>query len=203
MTDYPTTTARFMGEDLTILHKDGELWLTAEQAGRALGLKHERIGATKLFLRNQDEFEEGVDYAYIERVPSLGTGAIQGPKRVRAFSPTGCMLLGMFARTARAAAFRRWAKHLLARGEGDDAAAALAGELLRSRPLWRRISYYREFSRWDRKLTNAEIARLVGLHPSTLRRHLRRMEALGLIQRSRDYEKHRAMITHLRKDSAA
>ncbi len=177
MTNYPITSTLFEGQELTLIHKDGEVWLTAEQIGRALGFSDARKNLLRVYQRNKHEFETGID------VTVVNLTTVTGIKPALVFSPTGCMLLGMFARTARAAAFRRWAKHLLAQAAADP--RAIAEEALRQRPLWRRILQLRQYrDHRGQPLPNTEIARLLGVHPTTLRRHLRRMEALGIISRS-------------------
>ena len=185
-----TSQAEFEGLQLTIIHKDGQRWLTAEQAGKALGMKHPRIAVWKIFDRNRDEFEDGVDVSVTKLVTE------HGERETLIFSPTGCMLLGMFARTSRAKAFRRWAKHLLAEAAADPQKTREA--LLRARPLWREILRLKQMrGPLGEYLSNAEIARALGMHRDTLRKHLRRMEDLGLIAPPPDYERRRAALRHL------
>lgn len=59
-------------------------------------------------------------------------------------------------------------------------------ELLIARPEWVKIEHYRSLG-----LSQAEVAKLVELNPSTLRRHLKRMASTGIgdYQPSRHYQK--------------
>lgn len=185
-----TSTARFEDLELTVIHKDGERWLTAEQAGKALGFAHPHNGVWKLFKRYQEEFEDGEDYT----VAKLAT--VTGLRDTIIFSPTGCMLLGMFARTPRAKAFRKWAKHLLAEAALDP--HKVREELLAARPLWRAILRLKLMrGPLGECLTNGDIARILRIDRSTLRRHLRRMEALGIVEPSPDYGKYRRLAANL------
>ncbi len=190
MSNIITSTADFNGVELTIIHKDGQRWLTAEQVGIALQLNFPRIAAAKIYRRHKDEFEQGVDVAETKLVTATGA------KDALIFSSTGCMLLAMFARSRRAKEFRRWAKHVLAGAAADH--DALVRELLAARPLWRQILSLKGMMN-DRgeHLPNKTIAAALGIHKDTLRKHLRRMEALGIIPRPENYERYRAMAAHL------
>ena len=106
------------------------------------------------------------------------------------------MLLGMFARTPRARAFRKWAKHLLAEAALDP--HKVREELLAARPLWRAILRLKLMrGPLGECLTNGDIARILRIDRSTLRRHLRRMEALGIVEPSPDYGKYRRLAANL------
>lgn len=50
-------------------------------------------------------------------------------------------------------------------------------ELLSAKPLWAKIKRYKEYH----NLSNAEICKLLGREKSTVRMHIRRMEACGLL----------------------
>jgi len=199
MTNYPISTALFEGQELTLIHKDGERWLTAEQIGKALGYSSARKNVLRVYERNKNEFERDIDIGVVKLTTPSGV------QNALVFSLTGCMLLAMFARTPRAVAFRRWAKHQLAQAAAEP--RAIAEEALRQRPLWRRILRMRQYR--DHKglpLANAEIARLLGLHVSTLRRHLRRMEALGIIERDAELVRRRLAaqrLNDLRRETSA
>lgn len=101
----------FHGQTLTILHHDGQQWLTAEQVGLALGYAeaNARQGINNLYNRHSDEFTDQDTF-----VIKLMTNPLGGNPTTRIFSATGCQLLGFFANTTRAKAFRQWAKQVLA-----------------------------------------------------------------------------------------
>gem|GEM_PF-4902147 len=63
------------------------------------------------------------------------------PRDVQIFSQSGCVLLGFFASSPRAAQFRQWAKRVLAPARPqvalpDDRTEALTAELLRVEPVY-------------------------------------------------------------------
>lgn len=101
--------AEFQGVKLDIIDHQGKRWLTAEQIGLALGYSEANAsqGVRNLHNRHADEFSDA-DTCQLKLI-------WQGQGRdVRVFSDTGCILLGMFASTPRAKAFRLWAKETLA-----------------------------------------------------------------------------------------
>ena len=80
-------------------------WLRGSQIATALAY----TGANRiadLHTRNEDEFTEEMTRLF--EVDTVG-----GRQQVRIFSPRGCYLLGMLARTERAKAFRRWVLDVL------------------------------------------------------------------------------------------
>ena len=101
--------ADFHGQALTIIDHAGQKWLTAEQVGLALGYAeaNARTGVTNLYNRHVDEFTE-------QDTCAINLMAQGQNRNTRIFSATGCQLLGFFANTTRAKAFRQWAKQVLA-----------------------------------------------------------------------------------------
>lgn len=82
-------------------------WLRGPQIGDALGyIKEGRVAIDRLYKSNADEFSE--DMTQILDLPTAG-----GIQPVRIFSPRGCYLLAMLARTERAKAFRQWVLDVL------------------------------------------------------------------------------------------
>lgn len=80
-------------------------WLRLPQIEVALG--YEKRGALNtLYDRNADEFTD-------EMVQIVDLGTAGGRQNVRIFSPRGCYLLGMLARTERAKEFRKWVLDVL------------------------------------------------------------------------------------------
>lgn len=94
-------TLDFDGTALEITDHNGAPWLTLSQIVRALGFDSD-AGVQNLYTRNRAEFTE--DMTALLR---------QGRTRVRIFSPRGAHLIGMFARTPKAKAFRRWVLDVL------------------------------------------------------------------------------------------
>ena len=95
----------FEDTELEVIDRDGLVWLRGSQIGGALGYLDDKA-VNHIYVRNEDEFTEEMTC-----VVKLTT---QGQLRdVRVFSLRGAHLLGMFARTERAKAFRRWVLDVL------------------------------------------------------------------------------------------
>jgi predicted transcriptional regulator len=101
------TTAEFLGTPVSILDHAGRRWLTARDVGRCLGYEDPSRKVIHLYQRHADEF--GPDDTGVLNLSTPG-----GTQNTRIFSHTGCILLAMFANTARAKDFRAWAKRVLA-----------------------------------------------------------------------------------------
>lgn len=100
------TQAVFNGITIDLIHHAGQVWLTAEQIGLALGIQHARRAVLKIYQRHVDEFT-----AAETGVTKLVTPG--GRQETRMFSPDGARLLAMFAQTDRAKTFRRWVLEVL------------------------------------------------------------------------------------------
>lgn len=83
-----------------VIPRDGQPWVTSRQLAQALGYKDEN-SVRKIYERNKGEFSSMMT-ATVNMTVGL-TEVI-----VRIFSMRGCHLVGMFARTPVAKAFRRW-----------------------------------------------------------------------------------------------
>jgi len=188
-----TYLADFHGHTLEIIEHQGRPWLTAEQAGIALGFKHPGKSINNIFRRHADEFgaEDSCD------TKLMSQGDIQA-RNVRLFSQTGCILLAFFANTPTAKAFRQWAKLELA-GRADPGLAdsyhslrqqhlelidrhqRLQALLLRHRPDLARVERYTALG-----LNNHEIARLVGRSEHWVRLRKRDLRDCGLLLQPQD-----------------
>ena len=81
-------------------------WLRGSQVASALGYSDASRSISELHSRNADEFTE--EMTQVLELPTAG-----GVQPVRVFSPRGCYLLGMLARTEKAKAFRQWVLDVL------------------------------------------------------------------------------------------
>lgn len=97
----------FDGKEIELLKEDGRNALTAEQLGMALEYSEPRIAVNKIFNRNIDEFQEGVDYA----VTKLVTPG--GQQESTLFYLDGIMLISMLSSQPKAKDFRLWARRTL------------------------------------------------------------------------------------------
>jgi phage anti-repressor protein len=111
------------------------------------------------------DFREGSDYSILSnRLPN--GGAIEYTITLRMAKE-----LAMVENNDQGRAVRRWFIDLEERQLRE-----LRAELVKSRPLWRRIHRYLGMG-----LSGAEAAKLCGIGKESLRKHRREMEALGLI----------------------
>ena len=176
-----TITVDYHGQQLTAIDRDGQPWFTSAVIGRELGYNeaNARQAVTKLFNRHIDEFS-GADVGEAK----LSTPG--GNQDMRLFSLSGIILLGFLSNTDRAKKFRRWAKQELEQRLRSQSPASLEQmelalhssqiELVRARPIWARIERYKALG-----LNHREIGQLVGRNSNTVRKHVRRMEAVGLL----------------------
>ncbi|RWA32195.1 phage antirepressor protein [Xylella fastidiosa subsp. fastidiosa] len=96
----------FSGKSLSIIDRDGTPYLSARELARALGYADER-SVLRIYARRADEFTEQM--TCVVKLTPQGEQA----RDIRIFSPRGCHLVAMFARTSVAAAFRRWVLDVL------------------------------------------------------------------------------------------
>ncbi len=95
----------FHDHKFDITRRDGQPWLRVQQIAVALGYKRGDI-ASQLYQKHAAEFTDNM--TAVVKIPTAG-----GIQETRIFSLRGAHLLGMFARTARAAEFRRWVLDIL------------------------------------------------------------------------------------------
>jgi prophage antirepressor-like protein len=103
----------FEGVLLNVFEDDGQEYFSAEDIGTALEFKDPRRKILQLFNRNKGEFEG------LSRVLNLSTRTSTGafrPNRLTVFNAEAAMMLGFFADTPKAKAFRRWASRFLTSG---------------------------------------------------------------------------------------
>lgn len=118
-------TIEFEGVEIRIVDRQGRPWITLDDLARALyGIKGGDTSVTplrairRLLDKNRDEFAD--DMTAILTMETAG-----GPQQARIFSPRGCHLMGMLARTDAAKRFRRWVLDVL---EGKVTIAGEAAE---------------------------------------------------------------------------
>lgn len=131
----PTVGDVFQFEDtrFEIVDCDGRPWLRGQQIADALGYKNPRQAIDDLYSRNADEFTE--DMTSLVKLPTAG-----GLQEVRIFSPRGCHLLALFARTDKAKAFRRWVLDVL-EGKAPSPTPSLRGRQPSNEEVFLRLFY--------------------------------------------------------------
>ncbi|WP_163833297.1 BRO-N domain-containing protein [Spartinivicinus ruber] len=108
MTTLPTTLS-FNAVTLSIIDHHGKPWLTSQELAKALNYQDSK-SVNRIYSRNSDEFSSDMSLV-VNLTPS---GKAEDPKYdTRVFSPRGCHLIAMFARTDVAKAFRKWVLDVL------------------------------------------------------------------------------------------
>ena len=101
-----TAVLTFQETEFDVVDIHNVAWLRGLQVASALGYQNPTADAANLYSRNADEFTE--EMTQVLELPTAG-----GVQPVRVFSPRGCYLLGMLARTEKAKAFRQWVLDVL------------------------------------------------------------------------------------------
>lgn len=97
----------FQGHQIETIERDGELWIRAMQIGGALGY-HRPDLVLKVYQKHAAEFTDSMTSLVSLPDLNLRNGGAGQSREVRVFTLRGAHLLGMFARTYKAAEFRRW-----------------------------------------------------------------------------------------------
>ncbi len=92
------------------ISRNGQIWLTAGELGRALGYADDKA-VQRIHSRHVEEFSNTM--AGVVKLATPG-----GAQETRVFSLRGAHLVAMFARTPVAAEFRRWVLDILDREAG-------------------------------------------------------------------------------------
>lgn len=96
----------FNNKNLSILGKDNQFWLSSADIARALDYSGSN-SITNLYNAHKEEFDQGMSEV-IESMTSKNMS-----RRQRFFNREGAWLIGMFARTPKAAEFRKWVLKVL------------------------------------------------------------------------------------------
>lgn len=113
----------FENTQMRIVDHDGEQWFTAIDIGRALGYSDPGSSVNRLYERNSEEFQ-----SFETRSVKLAEQGDTQSREYRMFTKSGAKLLAIFAKTERAAAFRRWLIELSEREDKLRQAKMLLGD---------------------------------------------------------------------------
>lgn len=111
----------FDGTDLRVFARDGQQWFSGVEISRALGYARDEH-VSRIYQRNQHEFKSNMTQVISLQANELNQNVKLAfgekrkpspPHNVRIFSLRGAHLIGMFAQTAKAAAFRSWVLDVL------------------------------------------------------------------------------------------
>lgn len=96
----------FKNQNLTLLHRNNKIWLASTELAKGLG--YSRVDfVNKIYRAHKDEFSDDM----VENVEMALSGNLKTITRY--FSPRGCHLIAMFARTPFAKEFRKWVLDVL------------------------------------------------------------------------------------------
>ncbi|MDR5777659.1 MULTISPECIES: Bro-N domain-containing protein [unclassified Caballeronia] len=188
-----TQSLSFQSYRFDVIDREGLRWLSLRQIGVALGYANPHK-VQQVFERNAAEFTDSM--TAVVTLPTAG-----GDQQVRIFSLRGAHLLGMLARTSKAAAFRRWVLDLLER-------EAQTAESPQARPLDSRWLMYFDHDGCQRMQPVASdavviaphaLAKLIGepgvvsvrLLPEIIASAASRLQAIERVRQSDDCARHR------------
>lgn len=97
---------QFNNQNLKIISHNNQLWLTSVDVAKALNYSDSNA-ITLLYSKHKAEF----DVEMSQTIETIGSGNLLRKQRI--FSREGAWLIGMFARTPKAAEFRKWVLKVL------------------------------------------------------------------------------------------
>lgn len=180
---------RFEDTAIDIVVIGSERWVRAHQIGAALGLVDPDRAVRKIVTRSQTEFDETTTIAI--ELPTAG-----GRQLVRLYNARGAALIAMKAQTAKGEDFRRWVLDVL-EGKDDNTPVAAAtnipdGVLGSLRAQFLGMKGSSALVRYlAMGLGTSEIARLLGIRPSSVTSKRRVAEYLGLADAPGELAPHR------------
>lgn len=99
----------FQNQPIRLTEMDGKQWASAADIAKALGYSRPD-SVTRLYDKHRAEFSESMTRIVETTDPAVSGNLVI---KARVFSLRGAHLIGMFARTAKAQAFRRWVLDIL------------------------------------------------------------------------------------------
>ena len=96
---------KFQNTELTLTSHNNQLWLASKELAKGLGYADTKA-VTRIYNRNREEFTSDMTCG----VKLTSQGQV---REIRVFSPRGCHLIAMFARTPFAKEFRKWVLDVL------------------------------------------------------------------------------------------
>ena len=114
----------FQNQSIRLIEKDGKKWASAADIARALGYSR-ADSITRIYDKHKTEFSESMTTLVMVQDLDHQNGGAGQFRTGRVFSLRGAHLMGMFARTAKAQAFRRWVLDIL---EGHQTTPSLIQE---------------------------------------------------------------------------
>lgn len=113
----------FNHQNIELISKNNQLYMSGAQIGRVIELS-QNDGVAKIYGRHKSEFTD-----------EMTITIRQGRSTVRLYNREGAWLIGMFARTPKAAEFRKWVLKVLgAVADGQSDKPVIVSEHTRSLP---------------------------------------------------------------------
>lgn len=97
---------KFNSQDIELINYNGQLYMAGAQIGRALEYEDAAKAVHNIFTNHKEEFGEDMSLTLKIRVNGIN-------RLSRIFNREGAWLIGMFARTPKAAKFRKWVLKVL------------------------------------------------------------------------------------------
>jgi len=98
--NYEIIQKNFDGNEIDLIEREDDIWITAEALGVGLEYKNPRKDIMQLYYRHKDELEE------YSSILNLSTEA--GRRETTVFTEMGAYLLIMFSNQSKAKKFRKW-----------------------------------------------------------------------------------------------
>ena len=119
-----TNIVRFNEHEIELINHNGQAYMTLPQIEGALGFSNSGKAISNIYNAHKSEFDD-----------EMSCLIKHGRTRVRIFNREGAWLIGMFARTPKAAEFRRWVLKVLgAVADGQVDKPVIVSEHTRSLP---------------------------------------------------------------------
>lgn len=120
----------FSNHELRVIENQAQKWFCARDIAKALEFKNPDADVCNVYRRNKSEFDETMTCTCKLQV--------QGQtKTVRLYNREGAWLIGMFARTPKAAEFRKWVLKVLgAVADGQSDKPVIVSEHTRKTEYW-------------------------------------------------------------------
>lgn len=118
---------QFNNHTLRVINNKNQNWFMARDIAKALEFKNPDADICKLYARHKNEFDE--------TMTCTGNLPVQGQKRTcRLYNREGAWLIGMFARTPKAAEFRKWVLKVLGTVADSTSKQVVVAEHTRALP---------------------------------------------------------------------
>ena len=97
---------QFNNRNIELIERDGQLYMTGSQIGEVLEYEDAAKAVHNIYTNHKDEFGEDMSCTLKTRVNGVN-------RLSRVYNREGAWLIGMFARTPKAAEFRKWVLKVL------------------------------------------------------------------------------------------